>query len=74
MHDLLKDHALGREWFDVTPEQVRTAAETALKDEADRRVAQHEWEAMSAEKAELRTRRRLAKMGPKRGMDSDLDN
>lgn len=62
MHEILKPHALGREWFDVTPAQVRAAADIALQDEAARRVTQLMWESESAEKAD----RRLARSTEKR--------
>lgn len=32
MHKLLAQYAVGREWFDCSPEQVRGAFETALKE------------------------------------------
>lgn len=32
MHQLLAQYAIGREWFDCSPEQVREAFDTALKE------------------------------------------
>jgi hypothetical protein len=64
MHTILKPRALGREWFDVTPEQAREAVTIALQDEDGRREAQIKWENQSGEIAEQRAQRLLARPIP----------
>lgn len=39
MHKLLAQYAIGREWFDCSPAQVREAFDTALKEIAADRLA-----------------------------------
>lgn len=54
MHQLLADHALGREWFDCSSELVRAAYEVAYKDLIAQRRAQEKWETESAKRTETR--------------------
>ena len=38
IHELLAKHAIGREWFVATPQQVREAASIAQKEERNRLI------------------------------------
>lgn len=72
IHHLLAAYAIGREWFDCSPELVRAAYEQAYKDLVVRRHKQADWERMSAKRAEARKVPigRPRKVGTERGMDS----
>jgi hypothetical protein len=54
MHELLKAHSIGREWFTINAEQAREAYRSALKDLITRRHAQAQWERDSADRIEKR--------------------
>lgn len=54
IHEILAEHAIGREWFAITPQQLRDAVERAKIDLEGKRVAQAGWEFASAERAEQR--------------------
>lgn len=54
MHRILAPRALGREWFDISPEQARQAADIAFAEGEVLRVEQVQWEMESARRAEQR--------------------
>lgn len=54
MHRILAPRALGREWFDISPEQAREAANLAIAEGEVLRVEQVQWEMESAQRAEMR--------------------
>jgi len=63
MHALLVHYAIGREWFDCSPEMVRQAYETAYKDLVSHRHTQSDWEHKSAQRAEQRIGEGKGKLG-----------
>jgi hypothetical protein len=67
IHELLKLHSIGREWFAATALQVREAAKIAFKDLVAKRYAQIKWEKESAERAERRAVEKAANLGTERG-------
>jgi T5orf172 domain len=58
MHELLRASAIGREWFAISPKEVRAAIKIALQDEAVHLESQREWERQSSKRVRARARTR----------------
>jgi hypothetical protein len=59
LHALLKEHAIGREWFKINPDQLKAAYKVVEAAYALRRRAQVEWERETAARVAAKSGREV---------------